>query len=202
MEPAALVAENVRRVRVARGLSLSDLARRAGVAKATLVGLESGRGNPTVATLAALATELGVDVTTLLADAAAPTLHVARAGTGSVISGDGTDVRFVHRTAIGGAMLEHYELVVRGHQASAPHPAGAVEQIMVTEGELVLTVADVVTTLGAGDFIAFSADRSHAYDVGGGVARGVMTMVYPEVPAPIFTAGSDLPPATSGRATP
>jgi|tagenome__1003787_1003787.scaffolds.fasta_scaffold20300831_2 transcriptional regulator with XRE-family HTH domain len=199
MEPAALVAENLRRIRVARGLSLSDLARRAGVAKATLVGLESGRGNPTVTTLASLADELAVELATLLADAAAPTLHVARAGTGSVISGEGTDVRFVHRTAIGGAMLEHYDLIVRAHQASPPHPAGAVEQIMVTAGELVLTVAGVATTLGEGDFIAFGADRPHAYDVGAGVARGVMTMVYPEVPAPIFTAG-DLPPATSGRA--
>jgi transcriptional regulator with XRE-family HTH domain len=201
MEPAALVADNLRRVRVARGLSLSDLARRARVAKATLVGLESGRGNPTVATLAALAAELGVELTQLLADPAAPTLHVARAGTGSVISGEGTDVRFVHRTAVGGAMLELYELVVRGRQASAPHPAGAVEQIMVTEGELVLTVAGVATTLGQGDFISFSADRPHAYDLAGGVARGVMAMVYPEVPAPIFTAGSELPPATSGRTT-
>ena len=71
---------------------------------------------------------------------------------------------------------------------------------MVTAGELVLTVAGVATTLGPGDFISFSADRAHAYDVVGGAARGVMTMVYPEVPAPVFTAGSDLPPATSGRA--
>jgi len=127
MEPAQVVAENVRRVRVARGLSLSDLARRAGVAKATLVGLESGRGNPTVSTLAALAAELGVAVTALLRDPAAPTVHVARAGQGSVIAGAGTDVRFVHRTPVGGAMLELYELRVHGHQASAPHPAGALE---------------------------------------------------------------------------
>src|SRR5262245_1948802 len=198
MEPAAVLAENVRRIRVARGLSLSDLARRAGVAKATLVGLESGRGNPTVSTLAALAAELGVAVTTLLRDPAAPTVHVARAGEGSVIAGPGTDVRFVHRTPVGGAMLELYELRAHGHQASAPHPAGALEQIMVTEGELVVTVGETATRLGPGDFIAFSADRPHKYDVAGGPARGVMTMVYPEVPAPIFTAAAELPPATRG----
>jgi transcriptional regulator with XRE-family HTH domain len=199
VEPSLVLAENVRRVRVARGLSLSDLARRAGVAKATLVGLESGRGNPTVATLAALAVELGVPVTRLLTDPAAPTVHVARAGAGSVIAGDGTDVRFVHRTPIGGAMLELYELVVHGHQASRPHPAGAVEQIMVTDGALRVTVGDEVAELGPGDFIAFSADRPHSYDVGDAPARGVMAMVYPEVPAPIWTAEADLPPATSGR---
>src|SRR6187401_91409 len=112
MDTAAALAANVRRIRTARGLSLSDLARRAGVAKATLVGLESGRGNPTVSTLRSLADELGVAIEQLLTDSAAPTLHVARAGEGSVIRGEGADVRFVHRTPIGGAMLELYELVV------------------------------------------------------------------------------------------
>jgi len=201
MEPSLVLAENLRRVRIARGLSLSDLARRAAVAKATLVALEGGRGNPTVATLAALAGELGVPLTRLLADPAAPSVHVARAGTGSVIAGDGTDVRFVHRTPIGGAMLELYDLVVHGHQASRPHPAGAVEQILITAGTLRLRVGDEVTELGPGDFISFSADRPHAYDVAGAPARGVMTMVYPDVPAPIWTTDADLPPATGRRGT-
>src|SRR6478609_2790346 len=165
MEPSLVLAENLRRVRIARGLSLSDLARRAAVAKATLVALEGGRGNPAVATLAALAGELGVPLTRLLADPAAPTVHVARAGAGSVIAGEGTDVRFVHRTPIGGAMLELYEVVVHGRQASPPHPAGSVEQIMVTDGVLRVTVGDEVTELGPGDFVAFSADRPHRYDV-------------------------------------
>ena len=136
MDPAAALATNVRRIRTARGLSLSDLARRAGVAKATLVGLESGRGNPTVSTLRSLADELGVAIEQLLTDAAAPALHVARAGEGSVIRGEGADVRFVHRTPIGGAMLELYELVVHRRHDSPPHPAGVLEQITVTEGQL------------------------------------------------------------------
>ncbi len=199
MDPTAVLAANVRRIRTARGLSLSDLARRAGVAKATLVGLESARGNPTVSTLRALADELGVAIEQLLTDATAPALHVARAGVGSVIRGAGADVRFVHRTPIGGAMLELYDLVVHRHHASAPHPAGVLEQITVTEGRLVVTVGGRATTLDAGDFIAFSADRPHTYDAVGGPARGVMLMTYPGVPAPIWTAGAaEIPPATSG----
>lgn len=200
MEIAAALSANVRRIRIARGLSLSDLARRAGVAKATLVGLESGRGNPTVSTLRSLADELGVAIEQLLTDSAAPTLHVARVGEGSVIRGAGADVRFVHRTPIGGAMLELYELVVHRRHVSAPHPAGVLEQITVTEGHLVVGVGDETTTLGPGDFIAFSADRPHTYDVLDGPVRGVMLMTYPDVPAPIWTAGGpDLPPATSVR---
>ena len=73
---------------------------------------------------------------------------------------------------------------------------------MVTDGTLRVTVGDEVAELGPGDFIAFSADRPHGYDVGDAPARGVMAMVYPEVPAPIWTAEADLPPATSGRGRP
>ena len=47
-----------------------------------------------------------------------------------------------------------------------------------------MAVGDQATTLGPGDFIAFSADRPHTYDVVGGPVRGVMLMTYPDVPAP------------------
>ena len=47
--------ENVRRLRLERGLSVVELAARSGVARATLTQLESGRGNPTIETIAALA---------------------------------------------------------------------------------------------------------------------------------------------------
>jgi hypothetical protein len=64
----------------------------------------------------------------------------------------------------------------------------------------VVGVGEETTTLGPGDFIAFSADRPHTYDVVDGPVRGVMLMTYPDVPAPIWTAGGpDLPPATSAR---
>src|SRR3546814_10998188 len=53
------VARSVRREREAAGLSVSELARRAGLAKATVSQLESG-GNPSVETLWAIATALGV----------------------------------------------------------------------------------------------------------------------------------------------
>ena len=47
-------------------MSLSELARRADVAKSTLSQLESGRGNPGVETVWALATALGVPFSALI----------------------------------------------------------------------------------------------------------------------------------------
>jgi DNA-binding XRE family transcriptional regulator len=46
--PLATIAANLRREREHRGLSLSEAAKRAGVAKSTLSQLESAQGNPSV----------------------------------------------------------------------------------------------------------------------------------------------------------
>src|SRR4051812_41709202 len=54
------VGQRLRRLREERGLSLSALARAAGLGKATLSGLEHGTRNPTLETLYAVAGALGV----------------------------------------------------------------------------------------------------------------------------------------------
>jgi len=46
-----LLALSIKRERLAAGLSLTELAKRAGVAKSTLSQLESGIGNPSIETL-------------------------------------------------------------------------------------------------------------------------------------------------------
>src|SRR3954447_18974341 len=86
----AALAGNLRRLRVAARVSLSELARATGVGKATLSAIENGRGNPTVETLASLAAALGVPVVDLLAVAAPPPVTLVRAGRGER-AGDGME---------------------------------------------------------------------------------------------------------------
>ncbi|MGH3267186.1 MAG: helix-turn-helix domain-containing protein, partial [Trebonia sp.] len=62
----ALVSMSLRRERAKTGLSLTELARRAGIAKSTLSQLESGSGNPSLETLWALANALGVPLSRLI----------------------------------------------------------------------------------------------------------------------------------------
>ena len=50
----ALVSLSLRRERARTGLSLTELAKRAGIAKSTLSQLENGTGNPSLETLWAL----------------------------------------------------------------------------------------------------------------------------------------------------
>src|SRR5260370_34169694 len=65
-EVVALIAASLRRERARAGLSLTELARRAGIAKSTLSQLEAGTGNPSVETLWGLAVALGVPFSRLV----------------------------------------------------------------------------------------------------------------------------------------
>src|SRR5689334_11220481 len=73
---AAEVGRRVRRLRTERGLSLSELALRAGIGKATLSGLEGGTRNPTLETLYAITAQLDVPLAAVLS-APPQTVHGA-----------------------------------------------------------------------------------------------------------------------------
>ena len=77
--PLATIAAALRRERERHGISLTELARRAGVAKSTLSQLESGAGNPSVETLWALAVVLEVPFSRLVEPPVSP-VQVVRAG--------------------------------------------------------------------------------------------------------------------------
>jgi transcriptional regulator with XRE-family HTH domain len=57
---------NLRRLRIAAGLSQDELAARTGLDRTYISGIENGRPNPTVIVLNDLAIQLGVDPRELL----------------------------------------------------------------------------------------------------------------------------------------
>jgi transcriptional regulator with XRE-family HTH domain len=61
-----LVGNNVRRLRIAAGLSQAELAERMGVDRAYVSGLELGRRNPTIVTLWHITKALGVNLRSLV----------------------------------------------------------------------------------------------------------------------------------------
>src|SRR6185436_17427163 len=88
--PLATIASALRRERERVGLSLTELAKRAGIAKSTLSQLESGTGNPSVETLWALGVALGVPFSQLV-EPPAPQVRVVRAGEGARIPSEQGD---------------------------------------------------------------------------------------------------------------
>lgn len=66
------VGPRIREIRVARGLTLLELAARAGINNGTLSVLERGITEPTLATVVAIARELGVDLESLVLSGVQP----------------------------------------------------------------------------------------------------------------------------------
>ena len=164
------IAANVRRLRAERGLSAAGLARASGVARATLAELEAGRGNPTVETLFGLASVLGVTLSDLLVEAAAPAVQVVRAGEGPHVTGPVLQARLLRQATVDGVRVELYELeVLPGRPRRAdPHRAGVTEQLLVHSGRLRVGPESEPVELEPGDFVAFDGSVAHVYEALGG----------------------------------
>src|SRR5690606_19414027 len=89
--PLSIIAASLQRERRRAGLSLGELARRAGVAKSTLSQLETGRGNPSIETLWALCVALDVPFSALVAPPT-PKVRVIRAGEGDAVRSEQIDL--------------------------------------------------------------------------------------------------------------
>jgi len=160
------VAENLRRRRKARGMSLDDLARASGVSRAGLSQIETRKTNPTVGILWKIAVGLGLPFAELIGEPASTASVVRKSATQVLRSLDG---KFTSRPlAPSGAspLVELYELTLApgAVHASEAHAYGTREQLVVLEGVLRLRVAETVYDLGDGDSVSFLADVPHSYE--------------------------------------
>lgn len=164
--PLATIAAALRRERDRAGLSLTEVARRAGLAKSTLSQLESGIGNPSVETLWALGVALGVPISQLV-EPPAPQVRVVRAG-------DGPRIHSEHAAFIGTllsagsphARRDVYviELEPGSVRQADPHIPGSVEHLVVAAGRMRAGPADGAVELETGDYAAFRGDLRHSYE--------------------------------------
>jgi transcriptional regulator with XRE-family HTH domain len=174
------VAANVRALRVARGMSLGDLASASGAGKATLSRIEAEQGNPTVETLYALADALGVPFGALTAEAAAPDARHVRAGDVPHVGGS-IEARVLTQIA-GGALVEALEVTfpVGQVRSASPHPDGVTEHLLLTDGRLRAGPVDALAELEPGDVLRFAGDVPHQYAaLGDQPARAIVLMAYP-----------------------
>jgi transcriptional regulator with XRE-family HTH domain len=167
-----VLAANLRRLRIARHLSLSELARATAMSKATLSGIENGRANPTVETLAGLAAALRVPVGELLDEPPHGEVRVVRAAGARFASRDGLARRALE--AADGVDLAEIALEPRSTREVAPRPAGTRAGVFVLEGSLIAGPVERGSELGAGDYISFPADVPHAFAAGRRPARALV----------------------------
>ncbi|MBB5961064.1 helix-turn-helix domain-containing protein [Planomonospora venezuelensis] len=146
------VGRRIRRLREERGISLSELARRAGVGKATLSGLENGTRNPTLETLWAVTAQLGVGLAAVV-------------DTGPVVHGTAVQGVLLQAFEEEGATYELYRLVfpAGSSQTSPAHPEGVTEHLTVFAGTLRAGPADAPLTAGPGEYVTWRSDVPHTY---------------------------------------
>ena len=162
----ALVSMSLRRERARVGLSLTELARRAGIAKSTLSQLESGTGNPSLETLWALATALGVPLGRLI-DPPKSDIRVIRAGEGVIMHAEHDPYEAAMLASCPpGARRDIYRVSAEpgeGHLAR-PHTAGTVEHLILGTGRVLAGPEGEAVELGPGDYLRYPCDVPHVFD--------------------------------------
>lgn len=174
------IARRLKSARQSRGLSVSELARRATIAKSTVTQLEAGRGNPSVETIWALATALDVPFARLI-EAPAPSVQIIRSGEGQATLAERTEFTATLLAARPPGLthnLHRIELEADAERQSAAHGAGTVEHLFVARGRMRAGPTDEPAELGAGDYMTFPGDAPHVYAAPDGPAMALLIMEY------------------------
>ncbi|MCA9674131.1 MAG: helix-turn-helix transcriptional regulator [Kofleriaceae bacterium] len=156
------LAANLRSLREARGLTQVQIARMAGVPRATWAHLESGAGNPTLAVLVKVATALQLRVEELIGPPKA-VARLYRARELTTRNRGACGIRRLLPDPIAGMEIERMELPPRGGMAGVPHTPGTREYLTCERGQIELAAAGEVWALGPGDVLVFRGDQKHGY---------------------------------------
>jgi len=164
--PLELIAASLRRERRRTGLSLTEVARRAGIAKSTLSQLESGTGNPSLETLWAICVALDAPFARLL-DPPRPRVLVIRADEGPTVAAAHASYQATLLAACPpGARRDVYRIAAEPGPArvSEAHMSGVIEHVVLSAGRALVGVAGEPVELGPGDYICYPADVPHVFE--------------------------------------
>ena len=150
-----VIGGNVRKKRHERHWSLDELAESSGVSKATLSQIESGRVNPTVATLWKIAQSLETELSQLIRNEGEifRTFSVTRSGDLPRLTGTtGVEIRVLSPITMAGK-LELYFLTLEPGAvlASEAHEPGSCELITVISGTVEVEAGRNSARLEAGE---------------------------------------------------
>lgn len=178
-ELGELIGANLKRIRTKRGLSLEALAKAAGVSRAMIGQIETGRSMPTIGLLWKITSALDIPFSTLMGGGERANLRVMRAVDAKLLTSK--DGSFTSRALFpfeGDRKTEFYELVVkpRSLEKAAAHAPGTIENLVVTKGRIEISVGTEHVTLDTGDATWFNADLPHSY-ANPGDEEAVMYMV-------------------------
>ncbi|CAM5252074.1 Transcriptional regulatory protein OS=Streptomyces glaucescens OX=1907 GN=SGLAU_05230 PE=4 SV=1 [Streptomyces glaucescens] len=147
------------------------------VSRGMLIQIEQARTNPSLGTVVKIGDALGVSITTLLDYEQGPRVRVVPAEQAVRLwhtDAGSYNILLAGAEAPGPLEMWQWRLMPGEHSDSDPHPAGTVELLHVTEGELTLTVDGAEHRIPAGASASFEANTPHTY---GNTGRVPMQMI-------------------------
>jgi transcriptional regulator with XRE-family HTH domain len=156
------LADNIRGIREARGLSQQQIAKAAGIPRATWTHLESGGANPTLAVLVKVAAALEVRLDELLAPPR-QTARLLRADELPTRSRGQVAIRKLLPEPLPNLDLERMVLPPGARMAGVPHTPGTREYLACERGTVELAVGGERFTLSEGDVVIFRGNQRHGY---------------------------------------
>ncbi|MBC0855685.1 helix-turn-helix domain-containing protein [Pantoea stewartii] len=163
--PIDIIASSLVRERQRAGLTLAEVARRAGIAKSTLSQLEAGNGNPGIETLWSLCVALNIPFARLM-EPEANRLQVIRRGEGPAVAAERADYKAVLlATCPPGARRDIYLLHIQpgSERRSQPHSPNTIEHLILTQGRALVGPTDSPVELAPGDYISYPGDTEHIF---------------------------------------
>jgi transcriptional regulator with XRE-family HTH domain len=153
---------NIRLLREARGMTQHQIAKVAGLPRATWANLESGDANPTLGVLDRVAFAFQVSLEELVAAPRADG-RLYRASELRVLARGAARIRKLLPDPLPGMEIDRFELPPRVRMTGVPHTQGTREYLTCEAGEIVLVAGGQSFAVTPGDVVAFRGDQRHSY---------------------------------------
>jgi transcriptional regulator with XRE-family HTH domain len=159
---AGRLGSNIAQLREARGVTQQQMAKLAGVPRATWAHLESGNANPTLAVLHRAASALQVTMEELIR-APRPAVKHFPASAVPVKTRGTVAIRKLLPDPIPGMEIDRMQLPAGARLVGIPHVPGTTEYLTCERGTIVLVASGESYALAPGDVVVFRGDQRHSY---------------------------------------
>lgn len=177
-----IVAQNLKRIRDEKKLSLEKAAELTGVSKTMLSQIERGESSPTISTVWKIATGLKTSFTALVDNPQPDTVILRKEDVGPMAEDDGRYRVYPFFPYEDGRRFEVYTIEIDpgGSLSAEAHGEMTQEFITVFDGELTVRVGEETYAISNGSSIRYKSDKPHAYfNTGNTMVRLNMVIYYP-----------------------
>ncbi|WP_316897585.1 cupin domain-containing protein [Pseudodesulfovibrio indicus] len=176
MNEQNVLGHHIRQLRKAQGMTLRDLAEKAGCSESMLSKIENGKGNPSIKALQGISKALGTNMGALFQPDATPGIvsHWGERHMAQMTTGRGVVLEYLSPHLPGHTLQAHIHVVEPGGSSLGEISHEGEEVGYVLTGELELTVDDQTYHVKEGDSFFFSSELPHAFRNNGAVTARVL----------------------------